>query len=161
MPTITSAIIFVNKDLVPQIQGVLTRQLFLDEIMDGYEFDARVASDSNYPVNVHMNNLKILVLRDLFDLTNRNLADVVMFIKAGQASIEQNKFGPPGQTYIVDKLTLNQLFRIYPPVYGPVNSSQLCEDSNQPALFPFGSDPPVHFIFESNLLLDGAEDIED
>lgn len=161
MSTVVSAIIFVNKDLVPQIQDVLTRQLFLNEIMDGYEFDTRVALDPNYPTNVHLNNLKILILRDLFDLTNRGLADVVIFIKAGMASIEQNKFGPTGQTYIVDKLTLNQLFRTYPPVYGPVISGQLCEDPNQPALFPFGSDPMVHFIFESDFLLDGAEDIEE
>lgn len=105
-----SAIIFVNADLVPQIQGVITRQFFLNDIMSGTEFDSRVSSDSNYVSDIHSNGSKILVMRPLYDYNNRNLADLVLFCKNGLASVECNKFGPPGITFPMNAMYLSQIF---------------------------------------------------
>ena len=109
MAFITSAIVFVNQDLTANVKAALVRQLFINEVMDGYEFDMRVAADPNYPTTVHLNNLKIMVVRPFYELTNRTLADVAIFVKAGMATIESNKFGPPSKTYPVDRLNLNSL----------------------------------------------------
>lgn len=110
-----SAIIFVNNDLTDQVKGVLSSQLFLDQIIDGYTFDGYVATIPNYVNLIHAQQKRILVIRDFWTDTNRNLADVVIFIKMGLASIEFNKFGPPGQTYQVANLNIYQLIPPTPP----------------------------------------------
>ena len=80
--------------------------------MTDIEFDARVVADPNYPTIVHLQNKRILVIRNTFhDLTNRNLADVVMFVKAGLCSIEKNNYGPPGLTLAVEGLYIHELLR--------------------------------------------------
>ena len=109
MTLLFPAIIFVNHDLSPNVEAVLQRQLMITDTMDGYEFDDRVALDPNYPTEIHLNNLRILVIRSFYETTNRNLADVVIFVKAGLAYVEHCKFGPPGQTYQIDKLQLEEL----------------------------------------------------
>lgn len=108
------AIIFVNNDLTPGVQGPLERQLYISESITGAEFDARVEADPNYTNIIHDNNLRVLVVREFSDGYNRNLADVAIFIKAGLASIESCKFGPPGQTFGVDRLTIYELLAHYP-----------------------------------------------
>ena len=112
MARIVSAIIFCNNDLSTNVQAALVRQLFIDEVMDGYEFDDRIAADPNYPATIQFNKLKILVVRPFTELTNRTLADVVIFVKAGLAAIELSKYGPPGRASPVDRLTLAYLFRV-------------------------------------------------
>lgn len=95
MTAIPPAIIFVNNDLVPQVVNYLIRQLHLNEVMDGYEFDHRVSTDPNYPDVIKSLNLRIMVIRPFNDYTNRELADIAVFAKNGMFSIERNKFGPP------------------------------------------------------------------
>ncbi len=144
------AVIFVNNDLTPNVLEYLLRQLYIDGY-DGYisgaEFDARVAADPNYPTIVHLQNLRILVIRDFWDGYNRNLADVAIFVKAGLATIEANKFGPPGQTFPVTTLTIYKLLQKY-PIAGSITipsnvqnniTAPLCPNRNQPDLYPFGS----------------------
>ena len=114
-----SAIIFVNNDLTDQVQQVLSSQLFIHQILDGYTFDGYVNSIPNYVNQVHSQQLRILVIRDFWSQTNRELADVVIFIKMGLASILYNKFGPPGQTYPVANVNIYQLLPPSPP--GVVN----------------------------------------
>lgn len=92
------AIIFVNHDLTTNVQDKLVRQLFISEVIDGYVFDDRVTADPTYVSTVHLTNLRLMVVRPFTELTNRDLADLVIFVKAGLASIEMNKFGPPGLT---------------------------------------------------------------
>lgn len=104
-----SAIIMVNNDLAGNLQETLVRQLFLHEVISGQEFDARVSADPNYPTIIHQQELRILVIRSFYDMTNRDLMDIVIFIKAGLASVEANKIGPPGLTLSVDKLYLHEL----------------------------------------------------
>lgn len=111
MGFINSAIVFVNADLTGQVKSVLVRQLFITEVMDGYEFDARVLSDPNYPIIIRANNLKILVIRPFYEHTNRELADVAIFVKAGMATVEYSKYGPPGLTLPVARIYLNELIK--------------------------------------------------
>jgi hypothetical protein len=107
-----SAIIFVNADLTAVSTEILMTQLFIHEKITGEEFDARVEADPNYPTIIHGNNLRLLVVRDDFmDFTNRELADVVIFIKQGQAVVEKNNFGPPSLSLPIYQLYLHQLLR--------------------------------------------------
>lgn len=139
-----SAIIFVNDSITTSTLGQLTTkdtpnpstitgldvQLQITETMTFAEFNARVAVDPNYPTIVHLNGLRILViLPDFHDLTNRNLADIVIFVKQGLASIEKNNFGPPKLTLPVQRLN------IYNLINGTKGSNTAC--------FPFpGFLPP-------------------
>lgn len=107
-----SAIFFVNADLNDGIKATLTSQLYIDETMSDTEFDGRVQADPTYPDQVHLNGLRILVIRQNFmDYTNRNLADVVFFVKQGMAYIEKNNFGPPALTFAIDRFNMYELLR--------------------------------------------------
>jgi len=116
-PIYPPAVIFINIDLVPEVQAVFTRQLFLTAIMDAATFDANVAANPNYPASIHQQDERIMVLRDLQDQTNRQFADVVFFAKGGMVSILANKFGPPGKTLGIDRLYWNNI------VLGPVQGT--------------------------------------
>ena len=112
MAQIPSAIIFINNDINQGILDKLVSQLQIDGYITGSEFDARMIADPNYPKQIELNNLRILVMRDsLADITNREYADVVMFVKLGQASILGNKYGPPGQTYMIDRINIYEILR--------------------------------------------------
>jgi hypothetical protein len=50
-----------------------------------------------------------MIIRDFREEMNREIADVVIFVKEALASIEKNNFGPPGQTYQVLNLYWGQL----------------------------------------------------
>jgi hypothetical protein len=104
-----SAIIFSNDDLTSQVQEALKTQLFLDEIMSGTVFDGYVAMDGYYPDTIKSQGKRILVMRNFVNMQNQNFADVVLFIKAGLASVQKNNFGPPMQTFPVANLTMFQL----------------------------------------------------
>ncbi len=99
MPVIPSAIIFVNNDLTDNTQDHLVRQLQISEVIDGAIFDARVAADEEYPAKIKQLNLRLMVVRSFDELTNRDLADVVIFVKNGMAAVESSNLGPPGQSY--------------------------------------------------------------
>ena len=109
MGAVPAAIIFVNNDLTNQTRDWIVKQLHIDEYMSGDEFDARVAADAQYPSNVRALNRRIMVIRDFREEMNREIADVVIFVKEALASIEKNNFGPPGQTYQVLNLYWGQL----------------------------------------------------
>jgi hypothetical protein len=109
---IPSAIIFVNNDLDGYLQATLEKQLFIAESMTDVEFNARVVAIPNYPDIVHLQGLRILVIRETFrDYTNRNLADVVIFVKGGLATILKNNLGPPGLSLPVERLNIYALLR--------------------------------------------------
>lgn len=116
---IPSAIVFVNDDLTPNVKAALVRQLLIRDVMTGIEFNLRVTADPNYPTDIHASNNRILVIRPGNDDTNRSLADVIIFVKAGLASIQRNNFGISYKVYPVDKLTIYQLLN---------NSSQAISD---------------------------------
>lgn len=85
-----AAIIFVNNDLTDNIKQMLIRQLNISETIDGYTFDTRVAVNSNYPTQAKSAQQRIMVVRDLTGPDNRNLVDLVLFVKAGLATVIQN-----------------------------------------------------------------------
>lgn len=106
------AIIFVNADLNATSLSTLQTQLYINDTMSDTEFDARVNVDPNYPTNIHLQGLRILVVRkDFHDLTNRALADVVIFVKQGLATILKNNLGPPGLALPIGRLTIFALLR--------------------------------------------------
>lgn len=111
MRTLPPGIIFINEDLDDALKSKIKTQLYIHEIMTGTEFDTRVSVDPNYPKIIKLQNRRILVIRNFRDLSNRNLADVVIFVKAGLASIEKNNFGPPSLTLPVDTFNIYQLLR--------------------------------------------------
>lgn len=104
-----SAIVFVNDDLTANVEAMLVRQLYIDEVIDGYVFDDRLEANSAYLSQVKAANLRLMVVRSFEELENRELADVVIFVKAGLAAIECNGFGAPGQTFPVVNLTWPKL----------------------------------------------------
>lgn len=129
MASLPAAIFFINADINDGIRTTLQSQLYIDDTMDGYEFDDRVAADPNYPDIIHSSGIRILVIRPNFrDYTNRNLADVVMFVSHGLAAIEKNNFGPPGLTLDIQRISPYELLRY--------------NGSNQVVILPQNCGPP-------------------
>lgn len=112
MVAVPAAIVFVNSDVALQVRTWAAHQLHIDEVISGAEFDSRVAADGYYVDKVHQFNLRLMVHRPFTDLTNRQLADLVLFIRDGLAYVEQNKFGPPGASFQVLLLHWGQ-FGVY------------------------------------------------
>lgn len=104
-----AAIVFVNNDLAGNLEETLVRQLHIDEVLDGYVFDDRIAANSNYVADVKAANQRIMVVRSFEELANRNQADVVIFVSHGLASVLNNNFGPPGITHPVMRLTWGKI----------------------------------------------------
>jgi hypothetical protein len=104
-----AGIVFVNNDLTPSVQAALVRQLHISEVIDGYIFDDRITANPGYVDIVKQLNMRILVVRSFEELENRTLADVVIFVTHGLASVLENKFGPPGVTSAVCRLTWGKL----------------------------------------------------
>jgi hypothetical protein len=106
------AIIFINADLNDTSKATLRSQLYINQIITGAQFDDVIAVDPTFPDQVHLNGARILVIRDEFyPYPNYELADVVIFLKQGLASIEKNKLGPPGLTLPLEKLNIYALLR--------------------------------------------------
>lgn len=105
-----AAIIFANDDLTPAVKAVVQRQLFITDTMSGTEFDARIAVDPGYVDEIHGNGNRVLVIRPYTELDNRELADVVLFFKAGLVSVLKNNYGPPGIVYTIQRMYLSQIF---------------------------------------------------
>ena len=150
---IPPAIIFVNDDLTNNVENVLMTQLYISEAITGEEFDARVSGEPEYPRIVHINGLRILVIRSFRHRHNFHLADVIIFIKAGLAAVESNRCGPctePGHTLPVAYLTVHKILEHYPPnICFPILCNPhaqnnifypLFPEAKCPAIFPFGSD---------------------
>ena len=109
---VPTAIIFINADLNDTATKTLQSQLEINDTMSFSEFNARVQVDPNYPFNVHAQGLRILViLPTLHDMTNRTLADIVLFFNQGQVTVEKSNFGPPGLSLPIARLNIYELLR--------------------------------------------------
>lgn len=127
--TLPPAIIFVNNDISDVSLSKIESQLFIAEVMDGYEFADRIIADPNYPFIIHMNKMRIIVKQDMTNETiDQNIADVVMFVKYGMASILKNNCGSPGLTLPLNNLEIHQLLRY--------NNSIYTLNLVQPAVYP-------------------------
>jgi len=109
MALLPACIIFVNDDLTANVQARLVRQLHINEVVSGSVFDGRITANSDYPAVVKQLNQRLMVVRSFEELTNRTLADVVIFVSNGMASVLDNKFGPPGLTAEVCRITWGKL----------------------------------------------------
>ena len=104
-----STIIYVNSDISTIAENNLVTQLNITEVMNDTEFNARLIVDPNYPVFVHLNNLRIIVKQDFQDQTNRQFADIVLFVKQGMVNVLQNNYGPPTLSMPIERLNLFNL----------------------------------------------------
>ena len=111
--SLPGAIIFCNGDgMNAELQSNLQLQFFINEAISKAEFDARIAADPNYPSIVHLQGLRVMVvLHDYSDQSNRNLADVVLFLSGGLCYVECLKFGPPGQAYDIQYIDVYEILR--------------------------------------------------
>ena len=67
----------------------------MSKVISESEFIARMTVDPNYVDIIHVNNLRVMVLKDFVqNLLNNEIADLVMFIKNGLASILKYNMGP-------------------------------------------------------------------
>lgn len=102
----------MNGDFNTVTQTTISTQLHLHEVITKTEFDARVSADPNYPQNITLNFLRILVVLPSFqDIVNRELADIVLFFKQGMIRVERNKYGPPGLTLDIQRINIYDLLR--------------------------------------------------
>ena len=115
MGDLPGAIILINNDQSLNVQAALVQQLLITEVITGPEFNNRVAADPNYPSTIHQNKIRLMVLDSFRNVTNRNLYDLVFFVKEGIASLEQNKFGPHGQSYPISGLYFHRFLSIVRP----------------------------------------------
>ena len=143
------AIIFINTDTGSDVlnqttQDTLNTQLFIDDIITGEEFDARVLADPNYPTIIHLQGLRVLVIRNDYDIiNNKELADVVLFFKYGLASILKNECGPVGLTLPIARLYLEELLRYNNSIYTvnlPAESNEHCHKKKLFGIAIYGLD---------------------
>jgi len=95
----------------------MIKQLHINQVFDanndgydGYQnFDGYVALHPDFIVDIHRDKKRILVMRSMADFNNRELADVVIFMKHGMASILKNKIGVPTGTFPLLNLYWRQL----------------------------------------------------
>lgn len=91
------AVIFLNHDISASALARIQEQLYITEVIDADTFDARLLSDPSYILRTHGLDQRIIVLRSLYDLTNRSSADIVLCYKDGLLYVEDTKYGPPGK----------------------------------------------------------------
>ena len=115
MVAVPNAVIFINKDLTDQVRSFIMKQLHISEWMTGATFDTRIAADPEYADNMRALGLRLMVERDFRELTNREYADVVAFVKNGIISVELNKFGPPQPSFPVLNIHWGQFLIFSPP----------------------------------------------
>ena len=92
-------IIFVNSNLSEQVRQTIERQLYITETISFEEFDGYAT---------YTGRLLVLVT-DFDNVENRELADVVIYVKMGLAYILKNNFGPTGLTVQVDRMYIHKL----------------------------------------------------
>lgn len=120
------AAILINSDISNQVLNTIVRQLKIDVILDGYEFDSYIANDGYWIDNLkNIEEKRILVKRNLYELQNREYFDIVAFVSNGLISIEKNKFGPPINSYPVTKIHWGQLC-VFNRRNGPQNVKSKC-----------------------------------
>lgn len=111
MSSIPSSIMLINNDLTDSVRDQIIRQLYIDEVLDGYVFHNRVAGNPAYVDEVHQQNLRLMVLSRFDDFTNRELFDLVGWVAHGLINVEKNLHGPPILVLPLARLTYHSLGR--------------------------------------------------
>lgn len=101
------AIIFCNANISEQVLNVLKQQLHIHQTLDfnsysdGYETLDYLSTSTNERV--------LVLIEDFTNLTLREKADVVIYIKMGLCYILKNNFGPTGLTLDLNKLYIQKI----------------------------------------------------
>lgn len=113
-------IMFVNNDLVPEVQSYLMQQIFIDEAISLAEFEARITGTPTYPLIIRQNGIGLLVVDSYYNLTNPFQFDLCTFLKTGLLSVLKCRgTSTPGITFPVDRLSRAQLFERFPCLWEP------------------------------------------
>lgn len=109
-PLFPPALILVNNDLSPNTKNYMVNQLRIDQVLDGYTFDSIVYNDG-YTSSAALvePDKRIMVLRDLSEMNNRDFFDVVCFVKAGMITVLQGGVGPGKQIFSLLNLSWGDL----------------------------------------------------
>lgn len=102
-------VLIVNTDLTDQVKGVIIRQLMINEEISFDEYIARLAIDPEYHNIVRNSGRRILIMKEFWDRTGFDLADIVIFVYSGMCSIEKNNMGPLGFTVSLERVTMYDL----------------------------------------------------
>lgn len=108
---IPGAVIFINSDVSQQMIDRLLIQLRADESITHAEFVARVEAEPSYhDILVNTNQRLIVILNDFRNINLREEADIVLFLAHGLVNVEKNKYGPPGKSFLLTSLHIQELF---------------------------------------------------
>lgn len=146
----TSTVAFPGTDPKASELTTLQTQLYIDETMTKQEFDIRMEGNPNYATIVHLQGYRILVIVPSYsdgyasysphhhphiNVSNIRFADVVLFLHQGLADIECNRFGPPGQSYEIQRMNMYDILRAahsHNVVTLPFSAMPHCNSCNYP-----------------------------
>lgn len=97
-----------------------------------------MAADPNYSTIVHLNDQRVMVLRDGYDMVNRDKADIVLFFKHGLVSVEFNRGGPHNITLPLDRVYLMTLITKTMAIPQPCNTCHHHPPIDNDLVFPHG-----------------------
>jgi hypothetical protein len=84
-----AAVMLVNNDLTPQVQGRIVQQLFVSEVVSLPEYQARMAGTPEYyPTIIRQNNIRLMVVSSYYNITNPFIFDIGVFMKNGQCNVD-------------------------------------------------------------------------
>lgn len=150
-------LIFINKELTPQVLGVIQQQLFITKTftdtqytnLDGYNTDGYYTYDGyTFPTDGYVfNDLKktdrVLVLVDYTHMIDTSKMDILLYFSKGLLSVQKNKYGPPGLTFAAASITVDKLVsKNYTDrsKKASVNPSVV----NEKSIDPFGGEIIIH-----------------
>lgn len=100
LPLYPPMFILVNDDLTDNVKNYIVRQLKIDQVFEDGYIDGYLVADGYFiENNVVIPDKRIMVLKDLQDMTNRDFYDAVFFVKAGMISLLKDKRKQPGTTF--------------------------------------------------------------
>jgi hypothetical protein len=84
-----SIVMLVNDDLTSQVQGRIVQQLFVSEVIDLPEYQARLAGTPEYyPTIIRQNNIRLMVVASYFGIGDVRPFDIGIFVKDGQCNVD-------------------------------------------------------------------------
>jgi len=116
---IPGIIFFINNDISTETQTNLQSQLYIDEVITDTEFNARITADPNYPIIIHFNNLRILVLESPYDTnpSNKEFANIALFFKNGMLYVLDHHYGFPTISINAQNINLFNLKNIIKEIH--------------------------------------------
>lgn len=150
-------LIFINKELSPQVLSVIQQQLLITKTftdieytsLDGYNTDGYYTYDGyTFPTDGYVfSDLKktdrVLVLVDYYHMIDTSKMDILLYFSKGLLSVQKNKYGPPGLTFAAASITVDKLVSqnyVDRSKKASVNPSVV----NEKSIDPFGGEIIIH-----------------